>query len=106
MPRVTYLNKVYNSADCLITPNSIITRTIGEAIQSDLPIIAQNPCSATHYTCDFNNSNDLSDTIIEFCQDMNEDKVRNNNEIVKADMALENYSRQMNLVYEEILEGG
>lgn len=106
MPRVTYLNKVYNSADCLITPNSIITRTIGEAVQSELAIIANNPCSATRYTCDFNNSNELSDKIIEFCQDFNNNNVINDYGIIKTDMSLENYSRQMNLVYEEILEGG
>lgn len=106
MPRVPYLNQVFKKADCLITPNSIITRTAGEAMQADLPIISQAPSKITPYTANFNDSKDVSLRILEFCEDFISKSVNNDtsNLNLKKHLSLETYSNKMNKVYEEILK--
>lgn len=49
---VPFLDKVYRSADILVTPNRIATRIIREALASGCPVIAGTGCKYTPYTAD------------------------------------------------------
>ena len=49
---VPHLDTVYRGADILVTPHSIATRVIREALASGLPIVAGTGCKYTKYTAD------------------------------------------------------
>jgi glycosyltransferase involved in cell wall biosynthesis len=49
---VPFLDKVYRSADILVTPHQIATRVIREALASGCPIVAGSGCKYTPYTAD------------------------------------------------------
>ena len=49
---VTNLDEIYRSADILITPHTIATRVIREALASGLPIVAGTGCKYTEFTAD------------------------------------------------------
>lgn len=49
---VPFLPAVYRSADILVTPHSIATRVVREALASGLPIVAGSGCKYTPYTAD------------------------------------------------------
>lgn len=51
-PLVKDMDKVYRSADMLITPHYIATRSIREALASGIPIVAGQGCPYTKYTAD------------------------------------------------------
>lgn len=101
LPRTTELNKVFNSGDCLITPNHIITRTIGEAINAGLPIICQESSKVTPYSAKFNDTFNLVSTIQDFCEDFDAG-INLNNKDLKEGMSLINYSNKMDKIYKEI----
>lgn len=49
---VPFMDKVYRSADILVTPHKIATRIIREALASGLPIVAGSGCPYTTYVAD------------------------------------------------------
>ncbi len=49
---VTKMDRVYRSADILITPHHIATRSIREALASGVPIVAGQGCPYTDFTAD------------------------------------------------------
>lgn len=49
---VPFLDKIYRSADILVTPHRIATRIIRESLASGLPIVAGAGCPYTNYTGD------------------------------------------------------
>jgi len=49
---IGYLPKIYRSADILLTPNTIATRIVREAMASGLPIVAPHGCSHTEYNAE------------------------------------------------------
>lgn len=49
---VPYLDNVYRSADILVTPHSIATRIVREALASGCPIVAGTGCKYTPYVAD------------------------------------------------------
>lgn len=109
VPRVDNMELVYRACDCLISPNRIITRTIGESLMCGTPVIAQNPCSVADYTADFAQPDDIKQAIELFINDkmINSDTV-DRNMIAKhayKRFNLNRYSEAMNYVYNEILEG-
>jgi len=61
--RMGDMEKIYRSMDCLISPNRIITRTIGEAISCGVNVIAQNPCKIADYTIDFAQPEQLKEAL-------------------------------------------
>jgi glycosyltransferase involved in cell wall biosynthesis len=102
--RARNMEEVYRSMDVVLTPHIIITRVIGEALLCGIPVIAANNCKVAQFTCDPHNPYDVARAIKEF--------VNNNQELNKLNaleqskhLYLENYSREMNKVYDEILKG-
>jgi len=49
---VPFLDRVYRSADILVTPHRIATRIIREALASGCPVVAGTGCQYTPYTAD------------------------------------------------------
>ena len=49
---VPFLDKVYRSADILVTPHRMATRIVREAIASGCPVVAGTGCPYTPYTAD------------------------------------------------------
>lgn len=49
---VPFIDRVYRSADILVTPHRIATRVIREALASGCPIVAGTGCKYTPYTAD------------------------------------------------------
>jgi len=49
---VPFMDRVYRSADILVTPHKIATRVIREALASGLPIVAGSGCPYTPYVAD------------------------------------------------------
>ena len=49
---VPFMDKVYRSADILVTPHKIATRVVREALASGLPIVAGSGCPYTPYVAD------------------------------------------------------
>jgi len=106
--RIGDMEKVYNSVDCVMSPNRIITRTIGEALSCGVPVISQNNSMnlLSDYTCDMAEPKDIVEAIGLFINDKNNGLI---NKRVITDRAqvfsLKNYSDKMNEVYRKIIEG-
>jgi glycosyltransferase involved in cell wall biosynthesis len=104
--RVQNMELVYKAVDCLISPNRIITRTIGEALSCGIPVINQdNDKLITDYTCDISNAEDVVKAIGMFISDFDNKKI-NKDEIIKRSSVfnMHNYSNAMNKIYNEVLE--
>jgi glycosyltransferase involved in cell wall biosynthesis len=95
MGRITDIEKVYRSMDVLLSPNKIIVRTIAEALCSKLPVIAQNGCKVANVCVDFNDPNDVVEGFKLF-MDMTEF------EDISHVFSMENYSKKMEVVYNEL----
>lgn len=93
--RVTNLETVYRSMDCLLSPNKIIVRTIAEALCSKLPVIAQNGCKTAHICVDFNNPNDVVEGFKMFFD-------KTDFEDFSHLFTMQEYSKKMEVVYDGI----
>jgi len=105
MGRVTDMEKVYRSVDGLISPNRIITRTIGEALCCGIPVITQNNCKLADYTCDMSDPLDIVEAINLFKIDF--DNNRNDKESIlnrSKVLNMTTYSEKINKLYTEVLE--
>jgi hypothetical protein len=102
------MEKVYNSVDCLISPNKIITRTIGEALSCGIPVISENNPQnlVSDYTCDMSEPMDILEAVSLFVEDkknntINSDNIKDRSKVFNLDA----YSNYMNGVYKNIVGG-
>jgi len=102
--RTLSMEKVYRSMDAVITPHRIITRVIGEALLTGIPVIASEGCKVAQFTCDPHNPFSVTNSIKQF---INSDQIYNKKDAFEQSkkLYLNNYSREMNKVYDEILRG-
>jgi len=102
--RMFNMEEVYRSMDVILTPHTITTRVIGEALSCGVPVIASNKCSLGQFHCDPHNPYDVARAIKEFT---NSDQKQNRLNALEQskNLYLENYSKEMNKIYNEILEG-
>jgi len=106
--RIGDMEKLYNAVDCVMSPNRIITRTIGEALSCGIPVISQNNKMnlLSDYTCDMSQTQDIVDIISLFVHDKKNGLINKNEIRDRASVfSLKNYSNAMNIEYERILEG-
>lgn len=100
--RIGNMETIYRACDCLISPNRIITRTISEALCCGIPVIAQSPCKVANYTCDMSQPYDVYQAITKFIEDFNSGVDFKTSK--KAELFnMQNYSKKMNEIYEEIV---
>jgi len=101
-PRVSHMEQVYRGVDCLISPNRIITRTIGEALSCGIPVISQNGCKVADYTCDMADPLDVVDAIKLFKDDFDKGIDKENILNHAKVFSMTNYSNIMNKVYDDL----
>ena len=107
--RVTEMEKIFNSVDCIISPNKIITRTIGEALSCGVPVISHNNTHnlVSDYTCDMTDPADIAEAVGIFVHDKKNDLINKNEIRDRASVfSLKNYSDKMSIEYKRIVEGG
>lgn len=100
--RVGDMEKVYRAGTCLISPNRIITRTIGESLSCGTPVISQNNRFnlMSDYTCDFSDSNDVIEAIKLFINDFDKNKIDRNKILERSKVFHKKvYSENMNSIY-------
>ena len=104
--RVGNMEQVYRAVDCVISPNKIITRTIGEALSCGTPVISQNNSNnlVCDYTCDMSDVNDVIEAITFFMKDFKQGHTDREKIIERSKVfSLETYSKRMNEEYSKIL---
>lgn len=101
--RVNPMENIYRAADCLISPNRIITRTIAESLCCGTPVISENGCKVADYTCNMSNPNDIVDAIKLFVNDY-DNKQHKSGVLERAKLFnMTNYSNKMNEIYKEVV---
>lgn len=106
--RVRDMEQLYNAVDCLVSPNRIVTRTIGEALSCGCPVISQNnPLNlVSDYTCDMSDPMDILEAVSLFIQDKNNNTINRDNIKKRANVFnLKVYSDYMNEVYKKVISG-
>lgn len=61
--RHTDMDRHYRAHDFVLSPQRIVTRTIGEALCCGLPVVAAHKCSATPYTADIQNPHSVAEAV-------------------------------------------
>lgn len=104
--RVTNMELIYRAVDCLISPNKIITRTIGEALSCGIPVISDNNNHniMSDYTCNMSDPADVFEAVELFVND-HDNKLIDKNVILERSRVfnMQNYSKKINEIYREIL---
>lgn len=96
IPRLTNIETVYRSMDCLISPNRIVVRTIAEALSCGIRVIAQNGCKVSDICVDIN---DPIDVVKGF-----ELLLEQTGYIDRAHLfSMKSYGVKMNAVYKEMI---
>jgi hypothetical protein len=106
--RVRNMETLYNAADCLISPNKIITRTIGEALSCGCSVISQNNSLnlVSDYTCDMSEPKDVIEAISLFVNDFKNNSINRDSIKTRAKVfSLKVYSDYMNEVYNKVISG-
>ena len=99
------IEEVYRAADALLSPQRIVTRTVGEALSCGTPVIAAYGCEKATYQ--INPAEPVSikaqlGAMIQNVED-NRESVKNRARESAKDFSLAEYSKNMNRVYESIL---
>lgn len=103
--RVTFIEQIYRSVDLVISPNKIITRTIGESIMSGTPTMTQQGNKVGTYQCDISNTKDFIEGFEIFKND--KDSNVDYTEVfqpVKETLSLEAYIKNITPIYKEVLQ--
>lgn len=106
--RVRNMETLYNSADCIMSPNRIITRTIAEALSCGCPVISQNnpyTKNIVDITCDMA----IPEDVVQALQLFKVNKDNNNFDKNKIQSRarvfnLENYYKKMNQIYKSLVK--
>lgn len=102
------LEFVYRSADIMVTPHVIATRTVREALASGTSIVAGGDCKYTFYNGDPRNWNSFASEINRCWQERKIDKdkaIALNVFLATSNFSLENVGKEMKTVLDSILEG-
>lgn len=102
--RMGDMEKIYNAMDCVISPNRIITRTIGEALSCGIPVITQNnPLNLmSDFTCDMSDPFDIVEAIGLFMESRGLSSKQSIRDRAKV-FSLKVYSDYMKEVYKKIV---
>lgn len=106
-PTIGVLDEVYRSADMLVTPHVLASRTVREALASGCPIVAATGNEYTPYTDHPRNINGFVEAIDNCYRDIQADReaVRNNARCMAAtEFNLIQAGEAMKTVFEKILE--
>jgi hypothetical protein len=107
--RLKNMENIYNTFDCLISPNRIITRTICEALCCGLPVINQNNQNniVCDYTCDMADTKDVVEAVKLFVYDFDNGKINKQKIIERSKVFnMKPFSNTMNEVYKKIIYKG
>ncbi|HEY6022264.1 MAG TPA: hypothetical protein VIY48_21120 [Candidatus Paceibacterota bacterium] len=99
------IEEVYRSADLVLSPQRITTRSVGEALSCEVPVIASNGCEYATYNVASDNPIEVRDVIKQAVMDMSFDKdaVIEKVRAAKANFSLDKIGRQMTEVYESCI---
>jgi len=102
--RTVKINDVYRAADLILSPQRIVTRSIGEAMSCGTPVIAARGCDHVPFTAIPDDPADVADTIVRTIQAITEDphSVAENVKTRASAFSLARYSEQMQPVYESV----
>jgi len=106
--RVADMEQLYNAVDLVVSPNRIVTRTIGEALTCGTPVLSQNnPLNlVSDYTCDMSDPKDMIEAFEMFLTDRNNNTINRDNINKRAKVFnLKVYSDYMNEVYKKVISG-
>lgn len=98
------IEEIYRSADVLLSPHRIITRTIGEALSCGMPVITAGGCECATYTANPSEPDSIKQALILAYYD----KMDNIKDVKKQisetakEFSLKKYSERMNALYDEI----
>ena len=98
--RIMEIEKVYSKAHCLISPNSIIVRTIAEAICCNTFVIANN-CKVADINININNTFEVIEAIKTIVYNVNQNIKPNKSRIKK--FSISEYNKVINNVYKELI---
>ena len=98
------VEEIYRSIDILLSPQRIVTRTIGEAMSCGTPVVAARGNDFVEYTADIGNPEETADAIENLISQTKENRgALGNKTLEKAkSFSLKNYSKKMNKLYERI----
>jgi len=99
------LQKVYRSADILITPNIIATRVVREAMASGLPIVAPNGCGYTKYVAEPRDYVSFAKAINDCYTEINHETKQDIRDRAVNEFGLERVGLEMKALFEDVLSG-
>lgn len=103
--RRTNMEEVYRGADLLVSPHTIVTRSIGEALCCNVPVLANLNCSIATWNTDMSNPSAICDALGTAIQDLRTNK----NEILEMTrqtsrvLHLHNFALNMNYLYQKLV---
>ena len=101
--RMLDMDQIYRGMDCVLTPHRIITRVVGEALLTGIPVIASEGCSVAQFLCDPHDPLSVANAIKQFIN--SDQKVNRENALRESKkFHLANYSKEMGKIYKEIME--
>jgi len=104
--RRTNMEEVYRAADIIVSPQKIITRSIGEALSCGTPVIADEECSLATYKTKINNPNKVANILEKVFYDLTNKKSdvlkKVNNDAKK--LSLNEYNKKINILYAKVLK--
>jgi glycosyltransferase involved in cell wall biosynthesis len=102
--RIGEMEKIYRAVDCLISPNRIVTRTIGEALCCGIPVINEIGCKYSDYQCNMADTKNVVETVKQFVSDFNNKKIDKHLILERSKVFnMINYYTKMNEIYKEVL---
>ena len=98
------IEEVYRAADILLSPHRIVTRAIGEALSCGTPVIAADGCDLATFTTRPDEPDDVALDIHDLINGITYDPMRIKEKVSNSAKALslEEYSKNMNNVYNRI----
>ena len=99
------MEEVYRAADLLLSPQKIVTRTIGESLSCGTPVITEYGCEYSTYQTVSNDPQKVAETLYQAVKDLKNKPSEVNNKVEEAarDFSLARYSNEMNKIYEQII---
>ena len=99
------IEEVYRAADIMLSPQRIVTRTVGEALSCGLPVIAAHGCEHATFRTTPDEPETVSDSINTAITALkfNKDEVMRNVNHAAESFSLHKYSKAMNKLYEKIV---
>jgi glycosyltransferase involved in cell wall biosynthesis len=106
---VPNLDEIYRSADMLVTPHVLASRTVREALASGCPVVGATGNRFTSYTAHPRDIDGFVNAIERCYQDIKEDKKRvrdNARAMAEKEFNLEQMGETMKNIFDEVLNNG